>query len=110
MHCPFSDGNSCMQYNCMKQFCQDCPMVNPELINTPERKAKLLMFHGHVATKCGKDSSCTDKKKYHTYAGALKATQEVKEKGADKEAYPCPWCYSWHIGRRMSTAELMRFM
>lgn len=29
--CPYSDGNSCLQYNLMGQVCQDCPIVWPEL-------------------------------------------------------------------------------
>lgn len=36
-------------------------------------------------------------------------------KGSEKyskamEAYPCPWCDGWHIGRKMTEEERERFM
>jgi Fe-S-cluster containining protein len=110
MKCPFSDGNSCMQYNAMKEFCQHCPIMFPGLVNTPDRKATLLTFHGFIALKCGKENSCSGKIRYTHFARAMEATEEVKRRGDNKEPYPCPWCHGWHIGRRMSPQELQRFM
>jgi hypothetical protein len=110
MYCPFSDGNSCMQYNGMGQFCQDCPLIYPELIRGAHRKIQWFKFHGQIALKCGKESSCTGKVRYSSYTSAVKAAVVMKErKDADLEPYPCPWCYGWHIGRKISSAELQNY-
>jgi hypothetical protein len=66
-----------------------------------------LEFYLNIAYVTGPHRSCGGKRKYTTEneaKGAIK--RENKRIKKEFHAYPCPFCYSWHIGRKMSKDEL----
>jgi hypothetical protein len=58
----------------------------------------------------GKESTCGRKIDYRSEASADKAAKGMTAKGSkDLEAYPCAFCYGWHIGRKLSAEEMFAF-
>jgi hypothetical protein len=68
---------------------------------------ELAKLSGRVALVLGPEKTCEGKVKHRTYTHAAQAVKEIRERGGqEKNAYPCPWCYHWHIGRKMTREEL----
>lgn len=62
----------------------------------------------------GYNATCGVKIDYRSAETAAKAATQLMEKnrtsrlrspGYPLEAYPCPWCLGWHIGRALTTDE-----
>jgi len=69
--------------------------------------AQEALLRGRVAARRGKVNSCDGKFRYWNYTKAAKAVKEIMErKQAEKDPYPCPFCFGWHIGRKMSAEEI----
>jgi len=65
---------------------------------------ELHSLHLQVAYKVGKERSCGKKTKFLTEEKAQKAVEAHNNwegRKHDVEAYPCPFCEGWHIGRIM---------
>lgn len=68
--------------------------------------------HLAAASAAGRDASCGTKIDYRSEASADKAATSMNHRKAaagdpkSLEAYPCPFCGGWHVGRRMSPDEL----
>lgn len=59
----------------------------------------------------GATRSCNVKVKYDTEEQAHKAAMRKSKKwGAKLEAYPCPFCNSYHFGRMMSEEEIDKYV
>lgn len=55
----------------------------------------------------GWERTCRAKVDYKTEESAERAAVAMTSKfGRELEGYPCYFCHGWHIGRRMSEAEL----
>lgn len=68
-------------------------------------------MHRRAATYYGEQASCGTKIRY-SEASALRAAESMTAKrtdGKQLEAYPCPWCERWHVGRKMSDEERKMF-
>lgn len=67
-----------------------------------------------VAITCGRDKSCGHKIGHLVveladfHAQALNARNGTKTEGKryPVESYPCPWCYHWHVGRKLGEGRL----
>lgn len=67
----------------------------------------LQELHKKYALRAGKDRSCGNKVDYKSYETANKTALKLSVKfKKEMEAYPCPYCDGWHIGRKLSTDEL----
>jgi len=67
---------------------------------TPE----LIDRHHRLALAAGQASACGSKIDYKSGETATKAAAKMTAKRQDGkvlEAYPCPFCDGWHIGRLM---------
>ena len=68
--------------------------------------------HRKAALAAGRKSACGTKIDYRSSASADKAAGKMTAKrraagdGKELEAYPCPFCGGWHVGRRMGAEEL----
>lgn len=63
-------------------------------------------YHINVAFIHGSKRACRGKRRYHSYKKAASIANMMSKKvKADLEAYPCPFCYCFHVGRRMSKEE-----
>ena len=70
---------------------------------------KLIELHQKAGLVCGREHTCGKKVNYKSEESATKASEGFMKKGKAKyelEAYHCPFCGGWHIGRKMSLAEL----
>ena len=72
-----------------------------------------IELHLKVARKAGKEASCGNKQFYVNYELAWKAAARLN--GCDNahhkvEAYPCPFCGWWHIGREMTVDEMKEYL
>lgn len=68
-------------------------------------------MHKRAALFYGRESSCGTKIKY-SEDSAVKAAESMSRKYAGTkvlEAYPCPWCERWHVGRQMTEDEQQSF-
>lgn len=66
--------------------------------------------HLNAARYFGKESSCGGKQNHRTFSRAQKVAESATRKyGQTKVAYPCPFCDGWHVGRKMSQAELHKW-
>lgn len=66
---------------------------------------RLVALHRKAALDSGKDRACTGKIDYKSEATAEKAAIALNKKTERPnfhilEAYPCPFCNGWHIGRK----------
>lgn len=67
-------------------------------------------LHRAVGAMYGKKKTCGEKVKYNTRETADKAAVEMNAKESTRkelEAYPCPFCDKFHLGRKMSELELI---
>jgi hypothetical protein len=70
-----------------------------------ERLQELHRIAGRVV---GEETTCGKKINYKSEVSAVRAAAAMMAKGSKPlEAYPCVHCDGWHIGRRMSEAELL---
>jgi hypothetical protein len=68
-------------------------------------------MHLRAATFYGRQASCGSKVQYSEGSAeraAVKMTAK-RDDGKVLEAYPCPWCGMWHVGRAMSAEEREKF-
>jgi hypothetical protein len=75
--------------------------------------AELRELHLNAGRKAGADRTCGKKVRYPAEASAVRAADEMNQKPTTKkplEAYPCPFCEQWHIGRAMSIDELRSYV
>ena len=65
-------------------------------------------LHLKAAWYLGRERSCGKKVRHPTYEDAKYIADKHNYTNADKmiEAYPCPFCKKWHVGRMMSREEL----
>jgi hypothetical protein len=73
-----------------------------------------MTLHKRAAIATGKDVACGSKINYKTEEKAIRAAISLNQKTNRPnfhklEAYPCPFCNGWHIGREMSKEELEKF-
>ena len=69
----------------------------------------LEALHKSAGLKAGEERTCGKKVRYPAEESANRAAAEMNTKPATRktlEAYPCPFCGQWHIGRKMSSEEL----
>lgn len=58
----------------------------------------------------GKERTCGRKIDYKSEVSAFKAANGMMAKRSkDLEAYPCAFCFGWHIGRKMTEDERFAF-
>jgi hypothetical protein len=71
-----------------------------------------MSLHLVAGKLAGKEKTCGKKVKYSTESAKLAAEAMNKKPTTRKEleAYPCFWCGSWHIGRKMSLDELKSYV
>jgi hypothetical protein len=63
-----------------------------------------------VSTVMGEVRACVGKKKYETERAARRAAErQTKKAPRSLTYYPCPFCWTWHIGREMSEEELQKY-
>lgn len=65
------------------------------------------LFYGRTAT-CGDGILKPLKQDYRSEEGAKKGIRGLRAR-KPLEAYPCPFCKGWHIGRMMTPEEVARF-
>ena len=74
---------------------------------------ELRELHLNAGRKAGEERTCGKKVRYSAESSALRAADEMNKKPSTKkplEAYPCPFCEQWHIGRAMSLDELRSYV
>lgn len=74
--------------------------------------SRLHRLHLLAGQAAGKERTCGTKVKYETEELAVKAANSINKSNNRKhinEAYPCPFCGKWHIGREMSEQELKNY-
>lgn len=67
----------------------------------------LLQLLAAIAT--GQENSCGDKEQHKTENRAKQHASRLNSRGRQNhkvEAYPCPWCFFWHVGREYRTDRL----
>jgi len=71
-----------------------------------------ILMHYRAAREAGPESACGSKQAHGTeeqadrHAAHLNGRVEVKLGQRHRvEAYPCPFCFTWHVGREMTFAE-----
>lgn len=72
---------------------------------TPELHA----LHVAAGLRAGRDRTCTKKIAYSSEDSATDAANAMNKKPTTRnvlEAYPCAFCKTWHVGRKMSDEEL----
>ena len=75
--------------------------------------AELQQLHLNAGRKAGVERTCGKKVRYPSEESAVRAADEMNHKPTTKkplEAYPCPFCEQWHIGRAMSIDELRSYV
>jgi hypothetical protein len=68
-----------------------------------ELHLRAAIFYGE-ASACGKKVDYKSETTARSAAVALSLTYKKQ-----MEAYPCPWCQGWHIGREMLPKEVAQF-
>ena len=69
----------------------------------------LEALHKTAGLKAGEERTCGKKVRYSAEDSANRAAVEMNAKPTTRkalEAYPCPFCALWHVGRKMSLEEL----
>jgi hypothetical protein len=67
-------------------------------------------MHIRAGTAYGEDATCGHKQDYkNELTASLSAVEMSAHYGRALEAYPCAWCRGWHIGRKMTPEERVRF-
>ena len=84
-------------------------MVNKEMKNGMDEN--IIKLHHRAASLAGEASACKNKINYESEErasrDALALNQKVNRPNFHKsEAYSCPFCNGWHIGREMSKEKL----
>lgn len=69
---------------------------NPKLKSIINKTCVKLIFRMNLALHKGKLNACIGKKGYNSYYHALRTIEKRDQKG--KVIYPCPHCFTWHIG------------
>jgi hypothetical protein len=72
-----------------------------------------IEMHHRAARAAGEESACTGKVRHETerkaqgHARSLNRHPSRQRPGNTdwKEAYPCPFCDGWHVGREMTDEE-----
>lgn len=67
-----------------------------------------MAMHYQAGRAYGIERTCGTKVDYKTEERANKSAMAMNKKSMSNhelEAYPCAWCYGWHIGRKMTEAE-----
>ncbi len=70
-------------------------------------------LHLEAGLAIGADKTCARKIDYQTAEKAIAAATQMNQKPTTRntlEAYPCPFCHGWHIGRAMTRAELESYV
>ena len=69
---------------------------------------ELQQLHLKAGKWCGIKKTCGKKVKHLTYEKAKYIADKLNytNPGQMKEAYPCPFCGAWHVGREMRREEL----
>jgi hypothetical protein len=70
---------------------------------------ELHELHLQAGLKAGLERTCGKKIPWPDEERANKAAASMNKKPTTRnvlEAYPCPFCKEWHIGRKMSLEEL----
>ena len=68
---------------------------------------RTVLLHARASFKAGRESACGSKIDYKSEESAERAASAMSLKyEKDMEAYPCVFCFGWHIGRKMSISEL----
>jgi hypothetical protein len=73
----------------------------------------LQQLHIKVGIIIGKEKTCGKKINYQTEETAIEAAEQMNQKPNTRntlEAYPCGFCNDWHIGRKMTKAELESYL
>lgn len=66
-------------------------------------------LHIKAGTLAGVERTCGVKQRYPTEESASRASTAMNKKPTTRkelEPYPCAFCGLWHVGRKMSMAEL----
>jgi hypothetical protein len=74
---------------------------------------ELRELHLNAGRKAGEERTCGKKIRYPSLESGQRAAEAMNAKPSTKkplEAYPCPFCESWHIGRAMSIEELRSYV
>ena len=69
----------------------------------------LHAMHIAAGIAAGRDRTCGKKVGYTSEASAQAGADAMNRKPGTRnvlEAYPCAFCARWHVGRKMSEAEL----
>lgn len=73
---------------------------------------RLVELHKKTGLVCGEEKTCGIKVVYECEEDASRSALALSKKGISKyelEAYPCPFCNKWHVGRKMSREELEKW-
>lgn len=75
-------------------------------------ESRIAELHIKAGLKCGKEFTCGKKINYKSEESAQRSADSLNKKinrpnYHELEAYPCAFCGGWHIGRKMSTEELI---
>lgn len=75
-------------------------------------ESRIAKLHIKAGLKCGKEFTCGKKINYKSEESAQMSADSINRKinrpnYHELEAYPCAFCGGWHIGRKMSTEELI---
>jgi hypothetical protein len=73
----------------------------------------LYQLHLRVGFLLGEDKTCGNKINYTNEEKAIIAADKMNKKTSTRnilEAYPCPFCMGWHIGRKMALSELESYL
>jgi hypothetical protein len=71
---------------------------------------ELYNLHLQAGLAAGEERTCGKKIRWSDEERANKAAGDMNQKPTTRnvlEAYPCPFCKTWHIGRKMSKEELL---
>jgi len=71
---------------------------------------KEIQMHLKAGEAYGRGSTCGNKIKYGHEETAVKAAEKLTiTYSKPLEAYPCFFCQEWHIGRKMTEEERVKF-
>jgi hypothetical protein len=71
--------------------------------------AETRRAHLAAGQRAGRESTCGEKVDYKSEETADLIAAKLNARAERRntlEGYPCYWCSGWHIGRKMSAAEL----
>lgn len=74
---------------------------------------ELRELHLNAGRKAGEARTCGTKIRYPSLESAQRSAEAMNKKPKTKytlEAYPCPFCAQWHIGREMKIDELRSYV